>query len=127
MPFISVYKVPLAITSANKGKIKGNKKQQNNITNYIVELFEMLVIIKVKGLIKMRMIHAWYNIRNNCIEINIYEEYILRIDCNKAEDGLQTTPWSQHCLDALALDNPLTHARLVLDGEIKTWVGAQDS
>lgn len=41
--FISVYKISLEITSANKGKIKGNKKQQNNITNYIVGLFEMLV------------------------------------------------------------------------------------
>lgn len=51
----------------------------------------MLMIIKVKGLIKMRLIHAWYNMHNNSIEIDTYEEYILRIDCNKAEEGLQTT------------------------------------
>ena len=53
----------------------------------------MLVIIKVKGLMKMRLINAWYNMQNNSIEVNTYEGYILRIDCNKVEQGIITTPW----------------------------------
>ncbi|RKI36502.1 hypothetical protein D7V86_24695 [bacterium D16-51] len=48
LPFITVYKISLAITSANKGKIKGNKKQENNIISYVVGLLEMLMIIKTK-------------------------------------------------------------------------------
>ena len=53
-------------------------------------------------------------------------DYILRIDCNKAEEGLRTTPGSQYALNALALDNPLEYVRLVLDGEIQVWVDAED-
>lgn len=74
----------------------------------------------------MRLVHAWYNMQNNSVEINTYDGYILRIDCNKAEEGLQTTIWGQHCIDALALDNPLEYARLVLKCEIETWANMQD-
>lgn len=87
----------------------------------------MLVIIKVKGLMKMRLINAWYNMQNNSIEVNTYEGYILRIDCNKVEQGIITTPWGQHCIDALALDDPLEYTRLILDGEMQTWVNEQDT
>lgn len=86
----------------------------------------MLVIIKVKGLMKVRFINAWYNMQNNSIEINTYEGYIFRIDCNKAEEGLQTTTWGRHCIDALAMDNPLEYAKLILKGETETWANAQD-
>ena len=53
--------------------------------------------------------------------------YILRIDCDKAEDGLNTTPNSQSALNALALDDPLEYARLVLNNEMADWVWAQDN
>lgn len=52
---------------------------------------------------------------------------ILRIDCNKAEDGLKTIPNSQCALNALAIDNPMEYARLALTGEIQDWVDAKDS
>lgn len=70
----------------------------------------------------MKLIHAWYNMQNNCIEINTYDGYIFQIDCNRAERGLKTTPWSQHCLDALALDNPLEYAQMALRGEFQNWI-----
>lgn len=50
--------------------------------------------------------------------IHFYE----RIDCNKAEDGLRTTPCSQNSLNALAIDEPLEYARLALDSEMQAWV-----
>ncbi|MBQ9609049.1 MAG: toxin-antitoxin system protein [Lachnospiraceae bacterium] len=75
----------------------------------------------------MRMIYATYNAQYNCIDVNFYEGYILRIDCNKAEDGLNTTPNSQCALNALALDDPLEYARLVLNNEMADWVWAQDN
>ncbi len=40
----------------------------------------------------MNMIYAIYNIHHNSIDIYTYAGYFLRIDCNKAEDGLKTTP-----------------------------------
>ena len=52
---------------------------------------------------------------------------MLRIDCNKAEDGLRTTPNSQCSLNALAIDEPLEYAKLYLDGAMQMWVDAEDS
>lgn len=43
-----------------------------------------------------------------------------RIDCNKAEDELKTTPCLQNSLNALAIDELLEYSRLVLDGEMQT-------
>ena len=76
--------------------------------------------IQKKGLITMKLIHAEYNPMHNSIDINHYNGHILRIDCNHAESGIRTTPNSQRCLNALAIDNPLEYARLTLDGEMQT-------
>ena len=83
--------------------------------------------IQMKGLITMKLIHAEYNPIHNSIDINHYNGYILRIDCNQAESGIRTTPNSQRCLNALAIDHPLEYARLALDGEMQAWVDAEDS
>ena len=82
---------------------------------------------QTKELITMNLIHAEYNPMHNSIDINHYNGYILRIDCNQAESGLRTTPNSQRCLNALAIDNPLEYARLALDGEMQACVDAEDS
>ena len=52
---------------------------------------------------------------------------MLRIDCNKAEDGIKTTPYSQCALNALAIDEPLEYAKLYLDGTMQIWVDTEDS
>lgn len=52
---------------------------------------------------------------------------MLRIDCNKAEDRLKTTPGSQCSLNALAIDKPLEYARLYLDRTIQMWIDAEES
>lgn len=44
---------------------------------------------------KMRLIYAEYNPFTNSIDVTTFEKFILRIDCNKAEDGLRTMPCSQ--------------------------------
>ena len=75
----------------------------------------------------MRLIYAEYNSIMNSIDVTTFENYILRIDCNKAEDGLKTTPCSQNALNALAIDEPLEYAKLALDGDMQTWVDAIDS
>ena len=50
----------------------------------------------------MKFIYATYNQRCNSIDITTFDNMLLRIDCNKAEDGLKTTPDSQCALNALA-------------------------
>ncbi len=55
----------------------------------------------------MNIIYADYNIYHNSIDICTYAGYIFRIDCEKAEEGLKTTPNSECALNALAIDNPL--------------------
>jgi hypothetical protein len=92
-----------------------------------LELDEMLLIQLQERTDKMRLIYAEYNLQTNSIDVTTFENYMLRIDCNKAEDGLKTTLCSQNSLNALAIDEPLEYARLALDGEMQAWVDAIDS
>ena len=75
----------------------------------------------------MRFIHATYNMLHNSIDVTTFDGYILRIDCEKAEEGLKTTPCSEYALNALAIDNPLEYATLYLEGSMQMWVDAEDS
>ncbi len=81
----------------------------------------------MEGIDDMRFIYASYNSNYNSIDIMTFDNILLRIDCNKAEEGIRTTPGSQCALNALAIDEPLEYARLVLDGEMQMWVDAEDS
>ena len=67
----------------------------------------------------MKFIYAEYNENHNSIDITTFDGYLLRIDCNTAEDGLKTTSCSQCALDALAIDEPLEYARLYLEGNMQ--------
>lgn len=75
----------------------------------------------------MKLIYATYNQCRDSIDITAFDNMILCIDCNKSEDGLKTTPNSQCALNALAIDEHMEYARLVLDGEMQAWVDAEDS
>ena len=55
----------------------------------------------------MNIVYATYNMYHNSIDVYTYAGYFLRIDCNKAEEGLKTTPCSECTLNALAIDEPL--------------------
>ncbi len=81
----------------------------------------------MEGIDDMRLIYASYNSNYNSIDITTFNNILLTIDCNKAEEGIRTTPGSQCALNALAIDEPLEYARLVLDGEMQIWVEAEDS
>ena len=81
----------------------------------------------MEGIDDMRFIYASYNSNYNSIDITTFDNILLRIDCNKAEEGTRTTPGSQCALNALAIDEPLEYARLALDGEMQMWVDAEDS
>lgn len=73
----------------------------------------------------MNMVHAEYNPKCNSIDINHYKGYIIRIDCNKAEEGLKITPGHEGILDALAIDNPLEYATMYLEGSMQSWMDCE--
>lgn len=75
----------------------------------------------------MKFIYATYNQYCNSIDITTFDNMLLRINCNKAEDGLKTTPNSQCALNALSIDNPMEYAMLALTGEMQYWVNVEDS
>lgn len=64
---------------------------------------------------------------HNSIDITTFDGYILRIDCNKAEKGLKITAWTDHVLNALAIDNPLEYERLYLNNEMQIFIDSEDS
>ena len=70
----------------------------------------------------MNLIYATYNQYCNSIDITTFDNMLLRIECSKAEDKLKITPNSQCALNALASDEPMEYARLVLDGEMQAWI-----
>lgn len=75
----------------------------------------------------MRTIFAEYNPQRNSVDVYTSASYMLRIDCWEAEKNLKTTPSSDCALNALAIDEPLEYVRLYLDGNLQTWVDAEDS
>ncbi len=75
----------------------------------------------------MTSISASYNMYHNSIDITTFDGYILRIDCNKAEEGLKTTAWTDHVLNAMAIDNPLEYAGLYLNNELQIFIDAEDN
>ena len=62
----------------------------------------------------MNFISASYNMYHNSIDITTFDGYILRIDCNKAEEGLKTTAWTDH-------------AGLYLNNELQIFIDAEDN
>ena len=67
----------------------------------------------------------WINVRRRWISKRELAKQ--QIDCGKAEKGLKTTPNSECTLNALAIDEPLEYTRLTLDGEMQTWIDAENS
>lgn len=75
----------------------------------------------------MRFTYAECNMYHNSVDITTFDGYLLRIDCNKAKDGLMTTPYSECALNSLAIDEPLEYARLHLEGNMQMWMDAEGS
>ncbi|HBI62673.1 MAG TPA: hypothetical protein DDY31_15955 [Lachnospiraceae bacterium] len=50
----------------------------------------------------MNFISASYNMYHNSVDVTTFDGYKLKIDCNKAEEGLKTTAWTDHVLNAIA-------------------------
>ncbi len=60
----------------------------------------MLIIHFQERMDKMRLIYADYNPQTISNDVTTFENFVLRIYCNKAEYGVKTTPCSQNSLKA---------------------------
>lgn len=60
----------------------------------------------------MNFISAGYNMYHNSIDITTFDGFILRIYCNKAEEGLKTSAWTDHVLNAMVIK--ATPTRLIM-------------
>lgn len=75
----------------------------------------------------MRLVRGFYNAQNNTVNIINYDDnIIISLDCGKWEQSLRTSPYSQGRMDALAIDDPIEYARLMLTGEMQVWMDALD-
>ena len=75
----------------------------------------------------MRMVREFYNEQNNIVNVIHYDtNHILSLDGGKWEQGLRITPNSQGKMDALAIEDPVEHVRMMLGGEIQVWLDALD-
>jgi len=75
----------------------------------------------------MRMIRGFYNEQKNTVDVVWYhDDIIIRLDCGKWEKGLRTSPSTQRRMDALAVEDPIEYARLMLSGEMQMWLDAWD-
>lgn len=84
----------------------------------IIYQYNRLICNNLESTKAMNFIYATYNQYCNSIDITTFDNVLFRIDCNKAEEGLKTTPNSQRALNALAIDKPMEYARLALDNEM---------
>ena len=75
----------------------------------------------------MKMVRGFYNEQNNSVNIVNYDVgYIISLDCEKWEQSLRTSSNSQGRMDALAIDQPIEYARLMLSGEMQTLLDSWD-
>ena len=74
----------------------------------------------------MKIPFAYYNQFKNGIDIAFADNTLLFLSCAEAEKELHTTPNSQRLIDYLAIEDPITYAALVLDGELQEWADAMN-
>lgn len=68
----------------------------------------------------MRLVRGFYNEQNNTVNVIHYDDnIIINLECGKWEQGLRTSPYSQGKMDALAIDDLIEYARLMLQGKCR--------
>lgn len=70
----------------------------------------------------MSVVYARYNEKKNSVDVNTFENYIIRLDCGKIEERLHITAGGQCELNALAVDHPLEYAVMALEGSMQSWL-----
>ena len=66
----------------------------------------------------MKVLHGFYNMDENRVELTYSDGSVLMIDCEEVENFYHVTRWQLTDLDWLVYHAPIEYAGLVLSGEM---------
>ena len=70
----------------------------------------------------MKLIHAFFNMDTNSVELTYSDGSVLTIDCEEVENHYDFTNGQMADLDWLLYNAPMEYASLVLSGEIENYL-----
>lgn len=70
----------------------------------------------------MKLIHAFFNMDTNAVELTYNDGSILTIDCEEVENAYDVTNGQIADLDWLLYNAPMEYASLVLSGEMEIYL-----
>lgn len=74
------------------------------------------------GAYMTKLIHGFYNMDSNAIELTYNDGSVLTIDCEEVENFYDVTNGQMADLDWLLYNKPLEYASLVLSGEMENYL-----
>ncbi len=69
-----------------------------------------------------KLIHAFYNMDTNSVELTDNDGSVLTIDCEEVENHYDVTNGQMADLDWLLYNAPMEYASLVLSGELEKYL-----
>ena len=69
-----------------------------------------------------KLIHAFYNMDTNSVELTYNDGSVLTIDCKEVENHYDVTNGQMADLDWLLYNAPMEYASLVLSGEMENYL-----
>ena len=70
----------------------------------------------------MKLIHAFYNMDTNSVELTYNDGSVLTIDCEEVENAYDVTNGQMADLNWLLYNKPLEYASLMLSGEMENYL-----
>ena len=70
----------------------------------------------------MKLIHAFFNMDTNAVELTYNDGSVLTIDCEEVENAYDVTNGQIADLDWLLYNAPMEYASLVLSGEMEIYL-----
>ena len=70
----------------------------------------------------MKLIHAFFNMDTNSVELTYNDGSVLTIDCEEVENHYDVTSGQMADLDWLLYNAPMEYASLVLSGEMENYL-----
>ena len=70
----------------------------------------------------MKLIHAFFNMDTNSVELTYNDGSVLTIDCEEVENFYDVTNRQMADLDWLLYNAPMEYASMVLSGEMENYL-----
>ena len=70
----------------------------------------------------MKLIHAFFNMDTNAVELTYNDGSVLTIDCEEVENAYDVRGGQMAGLDWLLYNAPMEYASLVLSGEMENYL-----